>query len=179
MQEKETKTQEQKRAERKSMVYTLLIAAAVAVLLRVFVFEFANVKGPSMQPTLYTGETVFIEKVSYRFTHPSLNDVIVCDFPNLKDAAIKRVMGLPGDQVAIHGGVFYLNGEQYLEDVFQGTIEGDMEEWVVPEGHVFVMGDNRNHSTDSRSLSCGPIPYESVIGRSLFVLLPLDKMAWL
>lgn len=165
-----------KRREFRGTLITFIVAAVVALSLRLFVFEFANVRGPSMEPLLYTGEVVFIEKVSKQFSLPGMGDIVVCDFPNHAEPAIKRVMGLPGDRVAITDGIFFLNGEPYSNDVFKDTMDSDMKEIVVPDDCIFVMGDNRNRSTDSRDVSCGPIPRSAIIGKSLCVIWPLDKI---
>jgi signal peptidase I len=89
-------------------------------------------------------------------------------------------MGLPGDRVAIINGIFYLNGKPYENDsnifVNDKKMYSDMEEMIVPEDSIFVMGDNRNNSKDSRSPSCGPIPHSAIKGKSLCIILPLDKV---
>jgi len=136
---------------------------AITALLRLFVFEFATVRGPSMEPALYTNEIVFIEKISKLYSLPKMEDIVVCDFPHTEEAAIKRVMGLPGDKVAIIDGKFYLNGALYENDVFKDKMRYDMEEIIIPEDHVFVMGDNRNSSTDSRAV--GPVRRSDIVGK--------------
>ncbi len=158
----------------------ILIAVAIAMLLRFFVFEFVRVDGPSMNPTLESGEAVFVEKVSKITGNFTRGEIVVVSYPNRTESFVKRIIGVPGDTVAITDGKAYLNGqtldEPYIKEPY---IEGDMETVTVPEGHYFVMGDNRNNSSDSRSSAVGPIPAENVIGHAMFIIWPLDQISGL
>jgi signal peptidase I len=136
------------------------------------VSERIRVESISMQPTLYPGDYVIINKLAYRFTgNPDRGDVIVFRYPPNPDAIpyIKRVIGLPGDQVHIADGKIYIDGQQMLEPYLSATTSrgGD---WTVPEGNFFVMGDNRNNSSDSRTW--GFVPFENIIGRAELIYLP-------
>jgi signal peptidase I len=163
--------------KREAKVWTISIAAAfiIALFLRFFVFEFIHIKGPSMQPVLYKDEYVFMEKVSYWFSAPKRGDIIVCSFPDSKDSYIKRVVGLPGDSIKVEGGVLYINGTPDY-DYFKGYISRGLEETIVPEDCVIVMGDNRNDSIDSRYPNVGPIPYDMIQGKAAFIIWPLEKI---
>lgn len=175
--DKTPKTPEQKKKEFWNFVLTLLIAAVIAFSLRIFVFEFVNVKGPSMEPTLLEDETVLMEKISYKFGVPSANDILICDIPSFEEGAvIKRVIGVPGDVLAIKDGVLYKNDAVYTADVFTGIMDSDMPEILVEEGTVFVMGDNRNRSLDSRATNVGPIHLEQIRGKAALIILPFDKI---
>jgi len=136
------------------------------------VSERIRVESISMQPTLHPGDYVIINKLAYRFTgNPDRGDVIVFRYPPNPDAIpyIKRVIGLPGDQVHIADGKIYIDGQQMFEPYLSATTSrgGD---WTVPEGNFFVMGDNRNNSSDSRTW--GFVPFENIIGRAEMIYLP-------
>ncbi len=160
-----------------SWVIYILIAIALALVLRFFVFEFVRVDGPSMNPTLESEETVFVEKVSKLTGNYVRGQIVVVHYPDRTESFVKRIIGIEGDTVEILDGAVYLNGqvinEPYIKEPYT---EGNMEQIVVPEDHVFVMGDNRNNSQDSRSSSVGPIPESEVLGHAVFVMWPLDHI---
>lgn len=166
-------TPEEKRKEIVSLILCVVIAAAVALCLRIFVFEFVRVEGPSMQPTLYTNELVFMEKISYRSREPERGEVVVCHIEGTVKPVIKRVIGLPGDTVEVKEGAVYMNGEKLSNDIFTGEIFYAMEPVTVPEGCIFVLGDNRNDSKDSHIV--GPVPEEDILGRATTCIIPFDK----
>lgn len=161
--------------EIKGWIISLAAAVILALGLRFFVFEFIRVDGPSMQPTLYTDEYVFMEKVTYWFRVPERGDVVICSFPGSRESFVKRVIGEPGDRVKVKDGVLYINGAPDQE-FFSGIYDEDMAELTVPENSVMVMGDNRNESRDSRDPGVGPIPYNKILGKAVFVIFPLDKV---
>lgn len=133
-----------------------------------------RVESVSMQPTLFAGNFVVVNKLSYRFGEPSRGDIIVFRYPPDPDLDpyIKRVIGLPGERVLVEDGKVYINGvrisEPYLETQTQ---QGG--EWTVPQDALFMMGDNRNNSSDSRAW--GMVPLENVIGKAFMVYWPPDK----
>ncbi len=158
----------------------IAIAVAVALLLRFFVFEFVRVDGPSMNPTLESGESVFVEKISAITDNIHRGQIVVVSYPNRTESFVKRVIGLEGDTVEIVDGAVYLNGTKLTEPyINEPYIEGDMEAVLVPEDHFFVMGDNRNNSQDSRSNSVGPLHQDALIGHVLFVIWPFDQISGL
>ncbi len=161
--------------ETRSWIISLAAAIVVALLLRFFVFEFVRVEGDSMLPTLYTDEFVFMEKVSYWFSGPQRGDIVICSFPNSEDTYVKRVIGTQGDRLSITGGVLYINGEANY-DYFGELMYNDMGEITVPQGYVFVMGDNRNNSTDSRVVGVGALSGDMVQGKAVFVIWPFDNI---
>ena len=143
------------------------------------VSERIRVESISMEPNLYAGDFVLVNKAIYFFNKlPKLGDVVVFRYPLNPDATpyIKRVIGLPGDEVRIDGGKVYVNGvlltEPYLD---QGTTRGGT--WIVPENQLFVMGDNRANSSDSRTW--GFVPMENVIGRAELIYWPPQNWATL
>lgn len=133
-----------------------------------------RVESVSMQPTLLAGNFVVVNKLSYQFGDPRRGDIIVFKYPPDPelDPYIKRVIGLPGEHVMVEGGKVFINGvrisEPYLETQTQ---QGG--EWTVPQDALFVMGDNRNNSSDSRAW--GVVPVENVIGKAFMVYWPPQK----
>lgn len=133
-----------------------------------------RVESISMQPTLYEGNFVIVNKLAYRLGDPDRGDIIVFYYPPDPDQEpyIKRVIGLPGDHLKIEAGQVYLNGIRLAEPYISvSTNQGG--EWDVPEGSLFVMGDNRNNSSDSRSW--GLVPLENVIGKAFVVYWPPEQ----
>lgn len=164
---------EAKRSEMRGWVISMTIAITIALMLRLFVFEFVSISQSSMEPTLYSHNYVFMERVTYWFQKPAYGDVVICSFPNSSATYVKRVIGVEGDTLEVKDGVLYINGEAdktYFSDYIQGTLP----KTVVPDGCVYVMGDNRNVSVDSRSV--GPLTLDMIKGKALFVLWPLDQM---
>ena len=133
-----------------------------------------RVESVSMQPTLYAGDFVIVNKLAYRLGEPSRGDVIVFRYPPApeQEPYIKRIIGLPGDLVQITGRKVYINGGP-LAEPYLGVATNQGGEWVVPAGSLFVMGDNRNSSSDSRAW--GMVPFENVIGKALVVYWPPGK----
>ena len=166
---------EYQKHEARSWIFSLAAAVVVALILRFFVFEFIRVDGESMQPTLYTNEYVFMEKVTYWFAEPQRGDIVICSYPNSKDTYVKRVIGVGGDRIRVTSGVLYINDEASF-DYFTDVMYNDMDEVTVPASHVFVMGDNRNASMDSTSASIGALPLQMVQGKALFVIWPFDNI---
>jgi signal peptidase I len=166
---------EYRQREAKGWIISLAAAIVIALALRFFVFEFIRVEGPSMQPTLYTNEYVFMERVTYWFNEPQRGDIIICYFPDRTDTYVKRVIGVEGDVLEIRGGVLYLNGEPNY-DYFQDPMIHELNPVTVPDNCVFVMGDNRNASMDSTDSSVGALPYRMVLGKALFVIWPFDNI---
>jgi signal peptidase I len=133
-----------------------------------------RVENISMQPTLHAGEFVLVNKLAYKFGHPQIGDIIVFPYPrDPKEKYIKRVIGRPGDEVKISGGKVYVNG-QLLDEPFIAASPAYAGSWNVPEGNLFVLGDNRNQSSDSHVW--GFVALDQVVGKALVVYWPLDKM---
>ena len=160
----------------REVLETVLPALLIALLINVFIGQATRVEGQSMEPNLHTNQRLVVEKVSYRLHGPDRFDVVVLRAPNQgDDLLIKRVIGLPGETVEIHDGHVYINGDLLKEDqVSQETRPGREAEVLVPPLHVFVLGDNRNHSNDSRSF--GPVPIEDIVGRAWISYWPADMI---
>jgi signal peptidase I len=132
-----------------------------------------RVDGFSMEPTLHTGEFVIVNKLAYNLGNPSLGDVIVFHYPrDPQQEYIKRVIGLPGDHVRISDGHVYVN-DQPLQEPYISTPPAYQSDWTVPENALFVLGDNRNNSSDSHTW--GPVPMENVVGKAFFVYWPPNR----
>jgi len=157
--------------------YTLFLTAALYIVLNTLTARI-RVEGYSMAPTLQGGEFILVNRLAYRFGgKPRRGDIVVFrpDNNGLGDY-IKRVIGLPGDEVLIQNGTVFINNHPLDEPYIQEKPKYSGY-WKVPEGHIFVLGDNRNHSTDSHLL--GPVPMERVIGRAVLVYWPFQRARWL
>ena len=133
-----------------------------------------RVDGSSMEPTLHSGEFVIVNKLAYKFSTPALGDIIVFHFPrDPKQEYIKRVIGMPGHQVTIQNGKVLVNGQEIIEPYISAPPVYPNNSWQVPVGQLFVLGDNRNNSSDSHNW--GTVPLDYVVGKALFVYWPLDS----
>jgi signal peptidase I len=129
-----------------------------------------RVDGDSMVPTLLSGEYVVVNRLSYKLGNPQQGDIIVFHFPrDPKEEYIKRIIGLPGDDVEILNGLVYINGQPLDENYLDVTMNYNGK-WRVPEGQLFVLGDNRNNSSDSHDW--GTVPMDYVVGKAVLVYWP-------
>jgi signal peptidase I len=129
-----------------------------------------RVDGESMVPTLESGEYVIVSRLNYRFGTPQRGDIIVFHFPrDPKEEYIKRVIGLPGDEVQVLNGQVYING-QLLNEPYLSVKMNYIGNWRVPDGQLFVLGDNRNNSSDSHDW--GTVPMDYVVGKAILVYWP-------
>jgi signal peptidase I len=151
------------------------LAVALALCVHTWVGQLVTVDGPSMQPGLYTGEKVLVGRVEYYFSQPKRGDIVLARFPGSAMNFIKRVIGLGGERISINDGAVYIDGKKLDEPYIPERINDDMAEVTIPEGSVFLMGDNRNDSTDSRSQTVGPIPLSQVEGRAYALVWPAGK----
>jgi signal peptidase I len=170
----------------------VVVAVGAALLIRVFLFQQYYIDGPSMEATLQPSDRVLVNKLSYRLHDVNRGDVVVFDrvtSPDKHDDLIKRVIALPGERLEVRSCVIYIDGvrleEPYLSDELlsqpdpesQCGVHTDLIPTVVPEGMVFVMGDNRPQSFDSRDF--GPIDIDKIRGRAFTVIWPLSSMSFL
>ncbi len=166
----------------------LLIAFAIAAFIRYFLFTPIVVDGDSMMPTLENGDRMIVNKFSYKIGEPDRFDIVVFHAPEQKDY-IKRVIGLPGDFVEYKDDQLYINGEPidepyldaYKAEISEGNLTGDFSLKdidpsldVIPEGYVFVMGDNRRFSKDSRHI--GIVDQKEIIGNTNIIFWPLNEI---
>ncbi len=160
------------------VVKVVAIVFLSAIIIRTFVFQPFVVEGSSMESNFHNGEYLFIEKVSYKLKSPERGDVVVFRYPrDVRYNYIKRVVGLPGEQVEIKDGVVSIDGKVLKEDyVATGAktyVDGKPElnySITLTDHQYFVLGDNRAHSSDSREW--GPLDRRFIIGRSALVLYP-------
>ena len=165
----------------------LVFALLILVTINVFFFRVSGVKGSSMHPTLEDGNQVVMRIIGYNV--PERGDIIVV-MPEGEGQGplIKRVIAVENDVISIDDvtGNVSVNGEvlfePYISEMIRsGNTGGHNYPYTIPKGHVFVMGDNRNNSTDSRNIerTGGAIPYENIIGKVLFRLWPINKIGTL
>lgn len=160
-------------------IKSIAIAVIVAIFIKTFVFNSTYVLGNSMYPTLHEKDRLFALKVPLYFSGPDRGDVIVLEAPdNENKDYIKRVIGVSGDKVQILDGRVYLNDELLEEDYIEEdsyTQIYAIDTWIVPEGQVFVLGDNREEgaSKDSRYFGC--VSLDLVKGITGFRYFPIDK----
>jgi signal peptidase I len=148
---------------------TFALALIIFALLQVTV-ETREVQLSSMEPSLFEGQYLMINKVVYRFKPPQRGDVIIFHYKNSPDLVyIKRVIGLPGEEIELKSGEVYLNGSELDEPYIPGVTPGKLKQTVPPDNY-FVMGDNRISSSDSRHW--GPILHDKIIGKAWFCYWP-------
>ncbi|MHB1406027.1 MAG: signal peptidase I [Desulfitobacteriaceae bacterium] len=157
------------------LVQILIVAFALSWILRTYVVEARVIPTGSMLPTIQLQDRIIVDKFFFKhFDQIKSGDIIVFHPPaaaHATDDFIKRVIGLPGDKVEIRNHLTYVNGQQLYEPYLLEPPEEDYGPIVVPEGSLIVMGDNRNHSADSRAW--GFLPIENVTGKTLFRYWPL------
>lgn len=162
------------------LLKTVGMAGVLAIGIRTFVAEARYIPSASMQPTLDINDRLIIEKITYRLRKPERGDVVVFSptetlrQQNFKDAFIKRVIGLPGEEVEVRGGRVIVNGQSLREKYIEEKPEYDYGPVVVPEGQYLVLGDNRNNSYDSHYW--GFVPRENLIGRAAVRFWPPDRL---
>jgi signal peptidase I len=163
----------------RSVIEIVLIVGAalvLALLIQQFIVKPFSIPSGSMEPTLVQGDRILVARFAYRFGDPKPGDVVVFDPPtSSKEEYVKRVVAVAGDTVAVHDGKLYVNGEPMTEPYLKDTnLAGTFEEITVPKDMVFVMGDNRNNSADSRVF--GPVPKSSILGRAFAIYWPLNRI---
>jgi len=162
----------------------LVVAGVLVVVIRMFLFSPYIVDGPSMQPNFHTAERIIVNKILYDIREPERGEVVVFHSGFGADY-IKRVVALPGETVEVRGDTVLINGEKLAEPYIQEPVDmaaasggtynnKDYPPQTVPEGHVFVMGDNRPNSHDSRDI--GFIPFGQIVGRADVVIWPLGSI---
>jgi signal peptidase I len=157
----------------RALLETVIPALLIAVGINLFLAQATQVLGQSMEPNLHTAQRLVVEKVTYRFHGPRRDDIVVIDMPEAgPDLLIKRVIGLPGETISSKNGQVFINGEPLEEPYVVNPGGRDVPAQIIPPLHIFVMGDNRRFSNDSRNF--GPVPIDKVIGRAWFSYWPLE-----
>ncbi|WP_128101381.1 signal peptidase I [Paenibacillus sp. DCT19] len=171
----------------------IVIALVLVILIRWLLFKPFVVDGPSMQPNFETGERVIVNEILYDIREPKRGEVIVFHVPSEGRDFIKRVIAVEGDTVEVNDDTVTVNGQKVNETYIQDAIDAaeanggtynvkdfpndQFPDGKVPPGHVFVMGDNRPNSTDSRMI--GYVSLEDIIGRADVIFWPVGKIKWI
>lgn len=161
---------------------TIVFIGSLFIVVYLFILQPNQIKGASMEPTFISGEYILTSKITYKFRSMHRGDIIV--FKSLQNPNIdyiKRIIGLPGDKIMIHNGEVFVNDrkidEPYINNITNVWERGYSKDDVpitVPDGTLFVMGDNRNRSSDSREF--GPVPVDNIIGHVFYRYFPVTKM---
>ncbi len=163
--------------------FYLLIVLIVTLLIIKFVGQRTEVSGQSMEPTLSNGDNLIVDKISYRFRAPERFEIIVFPPPHQEDTFyIKRIIGLPGEKVRIdEEGKIYINGEVLEESYGKEQIRNPglaFDEIELEKDEYFVLGDNRNNSSDSRAPQVGNVHMSKIIGRAFIRIFPFDHFGF-
>lgn len=165
-----------------SILETIAFMGSILIVIYLFIAAPHQVKGISMEPTFHSSDLILTSKIAYKMGPPQRGDVIVLKSPKNPDIDyIKRIIGLPGDKIKIEDGEVYINEILIKEDyisaktvIFVGGFSRNGVEATVPSAQLFVMGDNRPRSSDSREF--GFIDINSIIGKVFFRYYPFDKL---
>ncbi len=155
----------------RELIETLLLTFFIFFLVNSLVGRY-RIDGSSMNPTLQDSEYLIVNNLSYYLGEPERGDIIVFHHPTSDLNLIKRVIGLPGDNVVIENGVVTVNGIA-LDEPYISAPPTYRGQWTVPEGEYFVLGDNRNSSSDSHTWSF--LPEENIVGKAIFIYWPFSK----
>ncbi len=172
-----------KRKERialiKEWIWTLVLAVGISIVLTQVVFLNAVVLSASMEDTVMTGDRLLGLRMAYWIDSPQRGDVVVFRYPDNKDTLyVKRVVGLPGDEINIQNGNVYINGEinEEINIYASGETFADQGPWTVPQDSYFMMGDNREHSWDSRYWDTPFVPKEDILSKVFVRIYPNPGM---
>ncbi len=162
-----------------SWIETIVFAVVFAFLITTFLIVNAKVPSASMETTVMTGDRLIANRLSYKLSKPERYDIVVFKFPDDESKLyIKRIIGLPGDTVNIRNGHVYINDstEPLREDFLHEPMRTEDATYVVPEGHYFMMGDNRNHSSDSRFWTNKFVAEDKILGKAGFRYFPVKSI---
>ncbi|PGK51468.1 signal peptidase I [Priestia megaterium] len=146
----------------------ILVAIIVAVLVRSYIGQLVVVKGNSMNPTFENKDIAISSIISYHKHKPKRGDIVIAQSDQLNERIIKRVVGIEGDTIEVKNGALYRNGKKIKESYIKEKMEGTVEKTKVEKNHLYVMGDNRNDSADSRIL--GALPIDKIKGKVVLEL---------
>ena len=166
------------RRERWGWIKAILLAAVLALGVRLFLFETITIHQSSMYPNFQESDRVVIGKMVYRFREPARGDVAVFETDLMEMPLIKRAIGLPGETVQIYDNAVYIDGERLTEPYLYQTMYDEYGPETVPADCVFFLGDNRNNSEDSRYPGIGMIPYGSIRGKVRLRIWPIYRIGW-
>lgn len=154
---------------------SFLLAVVIALIIRTYFFQITEVYGQSMYPTLHDHDRLFTNRIVYVLKGPARGDIVILDAPDRADAFyVKRTIAVAGDRIKIENGTVYVNDVSQEESYINGNFTEGAMDTVVPEESVFVMGDNRGNSHDSRDPNVSFIPVEDIEGKAVFRIWPFD-----
>ncbi len=172
------------------MLETIVFVGAMFIVVNYYILQPSQVRGSSMVPTLRNNDRIFVSRVTYKLRDPQRGDIVVLNSPENKDIEfVKRVIGVPGDHIMIDGCAppfrtscdLYVNGakleEPYIKDktqLYENSRYQEGQQFTIPQGSLFVMGDNRTGSLDSRIF--GPVDIGSIVGVVFFRYFPTDAI---
>ena len=160
-----------------SDVAIILIALAIGLFLNKYVIANAQVPSSSMETTVMAGDRIFVNRLSYAFAEPQRRDIVTFIYPDDGETLyLKRVMGLPGEEIQGRGGHIYINGEALQKDFTEEISYDDFGPYTVPENCYFMMGDNRNDSWDSRYWQHTFVEKEDIIGKAMVSYFPHPRV---
>ncbi|MGI5883482.1 MAG: signal peptidase I [Candidatus Spyradocola sp.] len=154
---------------------TIIIPVVAALLIHQYLFTFARVDGTSMLDTLHENNIMGVSRLHYRLNEPQRGEIITCNYPGEGNKLfVKRIIGLPGETIEIREGTVYIDGEPIAEDYLTRRDDQSMDPVTLEDDEIFVMGDNRPVSRDSRAV--GPLTLDEIYGRVLFVAFPFNEI---
>ena len=158
-------------------IITIIAAVLVALFINNFIIVNATVPSSSMEKTIMTDDRVIGLRLAYKNNDPVRGDIIIFKFPDdEKILYIKRVIGMPGETVEIHDNGVYIDGQKMDEPYLTTDTKGEFGPYTVPEGHYFMLGDNRNNSKDSRFWNNKYVRFDQLVGKALFRYFPSPKL---
>jgi len=158
----------------RELLFTFLPALAMAFLLTHYVGEIVVVYSQSMEPNLHEEQQIIVEKVSGYFQIPKRGDIVIVHVDGEETPLIKRVIGLPGEELEIKNNQVFINGQGIVEPYLASSSQRDFGPFQILQGHVFVMGDNRNNSRDSRVI--GSIPLKQIEAKAWISIWPIEEI---
>mgnify|MGYP005838228329 CR=1 FL=1 len=163
------------KSQLRELLEVVVISVGIAAFLITFVIQAFYIPSRSMEPTLEPGDRILVNKFIYRFQEPKHEDVIVFKFPlDPRRDFIKRVIAVENDKIEIRDGIVYVNDKKIDEPYIKESFPGNYGPYEVPAKHLFMLGDNRNNSEDSRFW--GALPRENVVGKAMVIYWPLTRL---
>lgn len=170
---------QEKEKDKKSLwreiLESVVLAVVLAAVIRIWFLEPFYIPSTSMEPTLYPQDRIIINKIGYKFRQPERGDVVVFKYPlDPQRDFIKRVIALEGETIEVRDNCVFINGKRLEEPYLTDEVVAEFGPYVVPKDHLFVMGDNRNNSDDSRVW--GPLNKKFLVGKAVFVYWPPERI---